>query len=119
MLTLGPDTPPVIEELRAAGREVGRELGGAQQPVTSIIAVPQISYSSPVKNMRDAEQIATELEHLEGEELRERTRQMCDLITTANQQQKASTEQQGPVASKSVRATAGANQPNAPPRQQS
>src|ERR1041385_6162043 len=43
---------------------------------------------------------------------------MRDLITTANQQQKAATEQQGPVASKSVRATAGENQPNAPPRQQ-
>src|ERR1041385_4820444 len=35
-----------------------------------------------------------------------------------SQQQKAATEQQGPVASRSVRATAGANQPNAPPRQE-
>src|SRR3954467_14277805 len=68
--------------------------------------------------MRAAEQIATELEHLEGEELRERTRRMRDLITTANQQQRAATEQQGPVASKSLRAAAGANQPNAPQRQQ-
>src|ERR1041385_2473017 len=68
--------------------------------------------------MRAAEQIATELEHLEGEELWERARRMHDLITTANQQQKAATKQQGPVASKSVRETAGANQPNAPPRQQ-
>src|ERR1041385_4116224 len=108
--------PPVIDELRAAGREVGRELGRAQQPAASTIAAPQISYSSPVKNMRAAEQIATELEHLEGEELRERTCRMRDLITTTNQEQKAATEQQGPVVSKSSRAT-GVNKPNAPPRQ--
>ena len=66
--------PPVMEELRAAGREVGRELGGAQQPAASTILVPQITYSTPVKNMRAVEQIANELEHLEGEELRERMR---------------------------------------------
>ena len=36
-----------------------------------------------MKNMRAAEQIANEMEHLEGEELRERTRQMRDLLTAA------------------------------------
>ena len=77
--------PPVMEELRAVGREVGRELGGAQQPAASTVLEPQIAYSTPVKNMRAAEQIATELEHLEGEELRERTRQMHDLLTTESQ----------------------------------
>ena len=82
----------MIDELRAAGREVGKELGGAQQPVASIIVAPQISYSSPVKNMRAAEQITTELEHLEGEEPRERTRRMRDLVTTTNHQHKAATE---------------------------
>ena len=76
--------PPVMEELHAAGREVGRELGGAQQPVTSIVLAPQIAYNTPVKNMRAAEQIANGLEHLEGEELRERTRRMRDLLTAVS-----------------------------------
>src|SRR4051812_16115078 len=90
--------PPVMEELRAAGREVGRELGGAQQPAASTVLAPQIAYSTHVKNMRMAEQIATELEHLEGEELQERTRRIRDLLTAASQQQRAATELQGPVA---------------------
>src|SRR4051812_21851962 len=90
---------PVIDELRIAVREVGRELGGAQQPGATTIIAPQISYSSPVKNMRAAEKITTELEDLEGEELRERMRRMRDLLAVANQQQKAATEQQGPMAS--------------------
>src|SRR4051812_39308796 len=107
-----------MEELRAAGREVGRELEGAQQPAVSTVLVPQIAYDTPMKNMRVAEQIATELEHLEGEELRERTRRMRDLLTAASQQQRAATELQGLVASRSARATAGANPMNAPGRQQ-
>src|ERR1041384_495004 len=101
--------PPVMEELRAVGREVGRELGGAQQPAASTVLAPQIAYSTPVKNMRAAEQIATEMEHLEGEELRERTRRMRDLLTAASQQQRAATELQGPVASRLARGTAGAH----------
>src|SRR4051812_6831549 len=99
--------PPVMEELRAASREVGRELGRAQQQAVSTVLVPQIAYSTPVKNMRAAEQIATELEHLEGEEMRERTRRMRDLLTAASQQQRAATELQGPAASRSARGTAG------------
>src|SRR4051812_10065929 len=35
--------PLVIEELRIAGREVGRELGGAQQPTESTVIAPQIA----------------------------------------------------------------------------
>src|SRR3954465_12706722 len=99
--------PPVMEELRAAGREVGRELGGAQQPTVSTVLAPQIAYSTPVKNMRAAEQITTELEHLEGEELRERTRRMRDLLTATSQQQRVATELQGSAASGSARGTAG------------
>src|ERR1041384_6297664 len=110
--------PPVMEELRVAGREVGRELGGAQQPAASTVLAPQIAYNTRVKNMRAAEQIANELEHLEGEELRERTRRMRDLLTAASQQQRAATELQGRGASRSARATAGANTTNASGRQQ-
>src|SRR3954464_1723973 len=108
--------PPVMEELRAVGREVGRELGGDQQPVVSTVLSPPIAYSTPVKNLRAAEQIARDLENLEGEELRERTRRMRDLLTAASQQQRGATELQGPAASGSARATAGANPTNAPGR---
>src|SRR3954467_6931315 len=107
-----------MEELRAAGREVGRELGGAQHPAVYVVLAPPIAYSTPVKNPRAAEQIARELENLEGEELRERTRRMRDLLTAASQQQRVATELQGPAASGSARATAGANPTNAPGRQQ-
>src|SRR4051812_36060898 len=110
--------PSHPEELRVAGREVGRELGGAQQPAASTVIAPQIAYNTPVKNTRAVERIANELEHLEGEELRERTRRMRDLLTAASQQQRAATELQGPVASRSARETAGANPLNAPARQQ-
>src|SRR3954468_21537151 len=110
--------PQVVEELRVVGREVGRELGGDQQPAASTVLAPPIAYSTPVKNLRAAEQIARELENLEGEELRERTRRMRDLLTAASQQQRVATELQGPTASGSARATAGANPTNAPGRQQ-
>src|ERR1043165_3285107 len=110
--------PPVMEELRATDREVGRELAGTQQPAASTLLAPQIVYSTPVKNLRAAEQIAKELENLEGEELRERTRRMRDLLTASSQQQRVATELQGPGASGSARATAGANPTNAPGRQQ-
>src|SRR3954469_10438616 len=110
--------PPVMEELRVVGREVGRELEGEQQPVASTILAPPIAYSTPVKNLRAAEQIARELENLEGEEMRERTRRMRDLLTAASQQQRAATELQGPGASGSARATAGANPTNAPGRKE-
>src|SRR4051812_19452231 len=110
--------PPVMEELRVVGREVGRELGGDQQPVASTVLAPPIAYSTPVKNLRAAEQIARELENLEGEELRERTRRMRDLLTAASQQQRAATELQGPAASRSARATAGGKPTKAPGREQ-
>ena len=58
--------PPVMEELRVVGREVGRELGGDQRPATSTMLAPQIAYSTPVKNLRAAEQIAKELEKSGG-----------------------------------------------------
>src|SRR3954468_5571168 len=106
--------PPVMEELRAVGREVGGELGGDQQPVASTVLAPPIAYSTPVKNLRAAEQIARELENLEGEDLRERTRRMCDLLTAASQQQRVATELQGPTASGSARATAGGQLLNDP-----
>src|SRR3954467_7519645 len=43
---------------------------------------------------------------------------MRDLLTAASQLQRAATELQGPVASRSARATAGANPTNASGRQQ-
>src|SRR3954467_13301754 len=98
-----------MEELRAVGREVGRELGGDQQPVASTVLAPQIAYSTLVKNLRAAKQIEKELENLEGEELRERTRRMRDLLTAASQQQRVATELQGLGASGSAQETVGAN----------
>ena len=94
--------PAVLEELRVSGRAVGKELAGNEQPAASGL-IPQPAYSSAGRNLRAAEQIARELENLEGDELKERTRQMRELLAAANQQQRAATEPpQRPVGSRSV-----------------
>src|SRR4051812_14310626 len=71
-----PIEPAILEELRSRGRAVGQQLSGAEQPArptqpaeSAFIQRPM--YSTPDKNLRAAEQIAIELEDLEGEEWRQ------------------------------------------------
>ena len=45
------------------------------------------TYSTPNKNLRAAEQIAIELEDLEGDERRQQTRRMRELLAAAKEQQ--------------------------------
>ena len=110
--------PAVLEELRVAGRAVGRELARPEPPAASG-HIPQPVYSSPGGNLRASEQIAGELETLEGDELRERTRRMRELLAAANRQQAATKPPPRPEGSKSAQhPTAGVNQqPNGAPRQ--
>ena len=75
--------PAVLEELRVSGRAVGRELAGTERPEASGLG-PQPAYSSADRNLKAATQIAGELEALEGDELRERTRRMRDLLAAAS-----------------------------------
>ena len=67
--------PEVLAGLRSRGRAVGQQLSGAgqlarpAQPTESSF-IQRPTYSTPDKNLRAAEQIAIELEDLEGDERR-------------------------------------------------
>ena len=76
----------VLEELHISGRAVGHELAGTERLAASGFG-PQPAYSSADKNLRVAAQIAGEMETLECDELRERTRRMRELLAVASRQQ--------------------------------
>src|SRR3954467_4250184 len=75
------------------------------------------TYSTPNKNLRATEQIAIELEELEGDEQRQQTRRMRELLAAAKEQQLVAMENPiaGPEASRgTVRLIPEASQrPNA------
>ena len=74
-----------------SGRAVGRELAGTERLEASGLG-PQPAYSSADRNLKATAQIAGELEALKGDELRERTRRMRDLLAAASRQQQAESE---------------------------
>src|ERR1043165_8568423 len=93
-----PIEPAVLEDLRSRGRAVHQQLSGQEQPArptrpaqaaqpgqSAFLQLP--TYSTPDKNIKAAEQIALELEDLEGEERRQQTRRMRELLAAANEQQ--------------------------------
>src|ERR1043165_2666145 len=53
------------------------------------------AYSTPDKNLRATEQIAIELEDLEGDERRQQMRRMRELLAAAKEQQLAAQENPG------------------------
>src|SRR3954464_10784368 len=73
-----PIEPAVLEDLRSRGRAVHQQLSGAEQPTQPVQSafLQRPTYSTPNKNLRAAEQIAIELEDLEGDERRQQTRQI-------------------------------------------
>src|SRR3954470_14266923 len=96
-----PIGPAVLDDLRSRGRDVGRQLSGAGQPArpaqpAESAFVQRPTCSTPDKNLRAAEQIAIELEDLEGDERRQQTRQMRELLAAAKEQQLVA--QENPVA---------------------
>src|SRR4051812_12833079 len=95
-----PIDPAAMDDLRSRGREVGRQLSGAGQPArpaqpAESAFVQRPTYSMPDKNLRAAEQIAIELEDLEGDERRQRTRRMRELLAAEKEQQLAAQENPG------------------------
>jgi hypothetical protein len=66
--------PSRIEEVRAKGRNLNTELGKDTRAKshTATNTVPKVVYSSPVKNLRAAAEVAKELSNLSGEALHER-----------------------------------------------
>src|SRR3954466_7156962 len=84
--------------MRSRGRAVYQQLSGAEQPARPVQPAQQAqpaqsaflqrpTYSTPDKNLRAAEQIAKELEYLEGDERRQQMRRMRELLAAAKEQQ--------------------------------
>jgi hypothetical protein len=83
--------PSRIEEVRTRGRDLNNELGKDSRAKThsATSTVPKVIYSSPVKNLRAAEEVAKELSSLSGEALREQQARLNQLLTEASKQQEA------------------------------
>src|SRR4051812_36264275 len=107
-----PIGPTVLEDMRSRGRVVHQQLSGAEQPArpaqpaqptqpAQSAFLQRPTYSTPDKNLRVAEQIAIEVEDLEGDERRQQTRRMHELLTAAKDQQLVAMENPiaGPEAS--------------------
>src|ERR1041384_4744214 len=90
----------VLEDLRSRGRAVHQQLSGQEQPArprhpaqrVQSVFLQMPAYSTPDKNLRAAEQIAIELDDLEGDERRQQTRRMRELMAAAKEQQLAAME---------------------------
>jgi hypothetical protein len=65
--------PSKIEEVRTRGRYLNTELdkGARAKTHSATSTLPKVIYSSPVKNLRAAEEVAKDLSYLSGEALHE------------------------------------------------
>jgi hypothetical protein len=81
--------PSRIEEVRTRGRDLNTELdkdtrARAHSATSTMPARPKVIYSSPVKNLRAAAEVAKELSSLSGEALREQQAWLNQLLYAAN-----------------------------------
>jgi hypothetical protein len=83
------DGPSRAGQVRQRGRELGAELNQAapSAKLPSIINKP--TYSTPTKNLRAARYITSELDGLQGEDLREKQARIQELLNAADLQQQA------------------------------
>jgi hypothetical protein len=83
--------PSRIEEVRTRGRDLNNELGKDSRAKThgATSTLPKVIYSSPVKNLRAAAEVAKELSSLSGEALREQQARLNQLLSEASKQQEA------------------------------
>jgi hypothetical protein len=82
--------PSRIEEVRIRGRDLNTELdkdsrARAHSATSTVLAHPKVVYSSRVKNLRAAAEVAKELYSLSGEALREQHAQLNQLISEASE----------------------------------
>jgi hypothetical protein len=80
--------PSWIEEVRTRGRDLNNELGkdGRTRTHSATSTVPKVIYSSPVKNLRAAAEVAKELSSLSGEALCEQQAWLNKLLSEASKQ---------------------------------
>jgi hypothetical protein len=86
--------PSRIDEVRTRGRDLNTELDKdtrtrAPSATSTVPARPKPIYSSPVKNLRAAAEVAKELPSLSGEALREQQARLNHLSSEASKQQEA------------------------------
>jgi hypothetical protein len=83
--------PSRIEEVRTRGRDLNTELGkdARDKSHTTTSTLPKVIYSSPVKNLRAAAEVAKDLSCLSGEALREQQARLNQLLSEATKQQEA------------------------------
>jgi hypothetical protein len=88
--TLVVTRPSQIEEVRTRGRDLNTELGkdARAKSYSATSTVPKVIYSSPVKNLRAAAEVAKE-SSLSGEALREQQAWLNQLLSEASKQQEA------------------------------
>jgi hypothetical protein len=80
--------PSQIEEVRTRGRDLNTELGkdAKAKSHTATSTVPKVVYSSPVKNLRAAAEVAKDLSNLSGEALHEQQAWLNHLLSEATKQ---------------------------------
>jgi hypothetical protein len=78
--------PSWIEEVRTRDRDLNNELGKDDRARThsATSTVLKVIYSSPVKNLRAAAEVAKELSSLSGEALREQQARLNQLLSKAS-----------------------------------
>jgi hypothetical protein len=83
--------PSRIDEVRTRGRDLNTELGkdARARSHTATSTVPKVVYSSPVKNLRAAAEVAKDLSNLSGEALHEQQARLNHLLSEATKQQEA------------------------------
>jgi hypothetical protein len=77
--------PSQIDEVRTRGRDLNTELEkvASDKGHTATSTVPKVIYSSPVKNLRAAAEVAKDLSNLSGEALREQQARLNHLLSKA------------------------------------
>jgi hypothetical protein len=83
--------PSQIEEVRTRGRDLNTKLDKdtrtrAHSATSTVLACPKVIYSSPVKNLRAAAEVAKELSSLSGEAVREQQARLNQLFSETSKQ---------------------------------
>jgi hypothetical protein len=83
--------PSRIDKVRTRGRDLNTELDKdtrtrAHSATSTVPAHPKPIYSSPVKNLRVAVEVAKELSSLSGKALREQLARLHQLLSEASKQ---------------------------------
>jgi hypothetical protein len=83
------DGPSRAGQVRQRGRELGAELNPAAPSAKLPPIINKPTYSTPTKNLRVARYITSELDGLQGEDLREKQARIQELLNAADLQQQA------------------------------